>query len=346
MEGGTTHPYCILLFLKKSPSRIVKPSGLPVLELKQEKSSLNYQEHIDQLLEKFRQNACTEEELQELYSWLDKQSVTGEPYSFANDNARLLLKGRMRDAVFRAVGSRYRWMKYAAAAAVLIVCCSLAYWFTRPTRLVVAAAPGKVEKQLLPDGSTVWLNNNSKVVYYSDFSGHRNIELQQGEAFFEVKKDAAHPFTVQSKGISTTVKGTSFSVKMIDRTGDVKVSVVTGKVLVHKQQDTLGYLLPGQRLRYIQQQHTARMDSTQAGEANAWIHGDLFLQNASLNEVIQWLHDHFNVAVENKRTGYTGDYYLQVKRDISLPDVVSILNLLGAKDHIRFSLHNHTVFIQ
>lgn len=307
---------------------------------------MNYQEHIDQLLEKFRRNACSAEELQELYSWLDKQSAAGEPYSFTNDNARLLLKSRMRNVVFAAVGSRYRWMKYAAAAAVLIVCCSLAFWFTRATRVVVAVAPGKLKKQLLPDGSTVWLNDNSIVVYYSNFSGHRNIELQQGEAFFEVKKDAAHPFTVLSNGVSTTVKGTSFSVKKIDRTGDVKVSVVTGKVLVHKQQDTLGYLLPGQRLRYIKQQNTARIDSAQVGEANAWIYGDLFLQNATLNEVMQWLHDHFNASVENKRTNYTGDYYLQVKRDISLQEVVRILNLLGSKDHIKFSLHNQTVFIQ
>jgi transmembrane sensor len=314
---------------------------------------LNHQDHIDQLLEKFSRNACTAEELQELYSWLDKQSATGEPYYFTNDNARLLLKSRMRDAVFAAVsnpplksGSRYRLMKYAAAAAVLIVCCSITWWFTRATRIVVAAAPGKVVKQLLPDGSTVWLNDNSIVVYYSNFSAHRNIELQQGEAFFEVKKDAAHPFTVQSKGISTTVKGTSFSVKMVDRTGDVKVSVVTGKVLVHKEQDTLGYLLPGQRLRYIKQHNTTRTDSAQTGEANAWIHGDLFLQNATLNEVAQWLHDHFNVSVQNKRAHYTGDYYLQVKRDISLPEVIRILNLLGSKDHIQFSLHNQTVFIQ
>ncbi|AEV99844.1 hypothetical protein A4D02_25840 [Niastella koreensis] len=315
---------------------------------------MNYQEHIDQLLEKFSRNACTEEELQELYSWLDKQSAAGEPYSFTNDNARLLLKSRMHDAVFSAVlpdlpvktRSRNIWIKYAAAAAALIVCCGLAYWFTLPTRVVVAAAPGKVEKQLLPDGSTVWLNDNSMIIYYSNFSGHRNITLQRGEAFFEVKKDAAHPFTVQSNGVSTTVKGTSFSVKMLSRTGEVKVSVVTGKVLVHKQQDTLGYLLPGQRLRYIKQQNTVRKDSAQEGEANAWIRGDLFLQNAALNEVMQWLQDHFNVSVENKRTQYTGDYYLQVKRDIPLQEVIRILNLLGAKDHIQFSLHNQTVFIQ
>jgi transmembrane sensor len=315
---------------------------------------LNNQEYIDQLLEKFSRNACTEQELQELYNWLDQQSTAGEGYSFANENARLLLKSRMRDAVFAAIMpgapvksiNRFRWTKYAAAVLVLLAGSTAVYWFTRPVGILVTAAPGKVEKKSLPDGSTVWLNDNSAVSYYSNFAGHRTIELKKGEAFFDVKKDAAHPFTVLSNGVSTTVKGTSFSVKMIGHTGDLKVSVVTGKVLVHKQQDTLGYLVPGQRLRYVKQQGRATTDNVQAGEANAWIQGDQFLQNASLQEVIQWLQDHFNVKVDNRRTNYKGDYYLQVKRDITLPEAISILNLLGTKDHIQFSLNNQTVFIQ
>ncbi|THU39675.1 DUF4974 domain-containing protein [Niastella caeni] len=315
---------------------------------------MNHQEYIDQLLEKFKRNACSEEELQELYNWLDAQSAAGTGYSFADDNARLLLKSRMRDAIFSKLVAnppvktinRYRWIKFAAAAVVLIAISSVAYWLTRPKLIVVAAAPGKVEKKVLPDGSTVWLNDNSAISYYSNFSGHRTIELKQGEAFFEVKKDPAHPFTVQSNNVSTTVKGTSFSVKMIDRTGDIKVSVVTGKVLVQKLQDTLGYLVPGQRLRYNKQQGVTLIDSVQAGEANAWIQGELFLQNASLPEVIQWLQNHFKVTVQNNRSDYKGDYYLQVKRDITLEEVIRILNLLGTKDQIQFSLHNQTVFIQ
>jgi transmembrane sensor len=318
------------------------------------KSSLNHQEHIDQLLEKFSRNACTLEELQELYNWLDNQSAAGESYSFANGNARLLLKSRMRDAVFAAVMpntpvktiNRFRWIKYAAAAMITGVCISAVYWLTRPQLVVLTAAPGTVEKKLLPDGSTVWLNDNSTLSYYTNFAGHRAIELKKGEAFFEVKKDPAHPFTVLSNGVSTTVKGTSFSVKMIGATGDVKVSVVTGKVLVHKQTDTLALLAPGQRLRYIKQQHAVVNDTIQSGEANAWLRGEQFLQNATLPEVIQWLQDHFKVTVENRRPDFKGDYYLQVKRDISLQEVIGILNLLGTKDHIRFSLHNQTVFIQ
>jgi ferric-dicitrate binding protein FerR (iron transport regulator) len=315
---------------------------------------MNQQQHIDQLLEKFRRNACTANELQELYNWLDIKAAAGEEYPFS-DEEKEQLKNRMREAVFASVMAktpvktinRFRWIKYAAACAgILLIGSAIVYFMNRPHIITIAAAPGKIEKTVLPDGSTVWLNDNSSVTYNSNFSHHRTIQLEKGEAFFEVKKDAAHPFTVQSKEVSTTVKGTSFSVKMIERSGDIKVSVVTGKVLVHKQLDTLGYLLPGQRLRFAKQQGKATIDVVQNGEANAWVKGELFLQNASLNEVIQWLQNHFNVTVQNMRSDYKGDYYLQVKEDITLQEVIRILNLLGTKDHIRFSISNHTVIIQ
>jgi transmembrane sensor len=316
---------------------------------------LNKHEHINQLLEKYRQQACTAEELQELHSWLDEQAAAGQPYLFNGEEEKSQLKNKIQQAVLGAMPAPapvrkinpLRWMRYAAAAVGIIVLgVTIAYFFNRPHRIIVAAAPGKMERAVLPDGSTVWLNDNSEVSYYSNFAGHRNIELTKGEAFFQVMKDAAHPFTVQSHDISTTVKGTSFSVKMIAGTGDIKVSVVTGKVLVHKQQDTLGFLLPGDRLRFRRRLAATTVDKVQPGEANAWMNGELFLQNASLNEVTQWLHDHFNVTIENRRTNYTGDYYLQVKKDITLPEIIKILNLLGSKDHIQFSQNNQTVIIQ
>lgn len=126
----------------------------------------------------------------------------------------------------------------------------------------------------------------------------------------------------------------------------VKVSVATGKVSVSRQKDTLGFLLPQQRLRYDRQSGRSDIDSVLSGEAGGWINGDLLLQNASLGEVIQWLQDHFKLSINNRRRIYAGEYYLQVKSDISLPEVLKILNLLGKKDHVRFELQNSTIIIQ
>lgn len=242
------------------------------------------------------------------------------------------------------------WSRYAAAAAAMFL---LVWGYAIIARMkgasrevVASSAPGKIEKIILPDGSTAWLNDNTELVYHHDFATNRHIELRRGEAFFEVKKDPGHVFRVSSGDLSTTVLGTSFSARMTGATGDLKVSVVTGKVMVSRPRDTLGYLLPGQRLKYDRNSDKISIDTALAGEADGWIHGDVFLQNATLQEVIQWLQDHYKLNIQNKRTTYQGEYYLQAKSDIPLPEVLKILNLLGKKNQVTFSLQEQTLTIQ
>jgi len=209
----------------------------------------------------------------------------------------------------------------------------------------IASGPGEMKKILLPDGSTAWLNDNSELAWREGFAGGRTVELRRGEVFFDVKKDPDHVFSVKSDSLTTTVLGTSFSIKKIGM-GDLNISVVTGKVMVSRHSDTLGLLRPNQRLRYHHRSDQAAMDTLLAGEADGWIHGDIFLRDATLAEVIQLLENHFKVTVHNKRLAYTGEYYLQAKSDISLPEIVQILNLLGKKDHVQFSLQGQTMTIQ
>ena len=64
---------------------------------------------------------------------------------------------------------------------------------------------------LLPDGSAVTLNANSKLQYYTHSA--RKVWLE-GEAFFEVKKipETAEPFQVVTNDLTITVLGTTFNV--------------------------------------------------------------------------------------------------------------------------------------
>ena len=321
---------------------------------------MNREDQIRQLLEKYERQQCTPEEIRQLHQWLEQQAGIGKPLEFTDAKDKEALKNKIKDSILSSITTteegihepavRRPWIRHVSMAAAILLCVWGLIWLTRaPREILVASTPGKIEKVILPDGSTAWLNDNSEVVYHSDFGHRRSLELRKGEVFLEVKKDPDHPFTLQAQELTTTVLGTSFSAKIIGSTGLIKVSVATGKVSVSRQKDTLGFLLPHQRLRYDKRSGKSGIDSVLSGEPNGWIGGDLFLQNASLGEVIQWLQDHFEVKINidnNKHRIYAGEYYLQAKSDIPLPEVLKILNLLGTKDHVKFELQHQTIIIQ
>ncbi|MFT5759639.1 MAG: transmembrane sensor [Alteromonadaceae bacterium] len=90
---------------------------------------------------------------------------------------------------------------------------------------------GEYKKHILEDGSTLWLNSNSKVkVDYS--KNFRRIALITGEAHFEVKKDASRPFEVYSMNRLVRALGTAFSVRKLNDRVEVMVSEGTVELAI------------------------------------------------------------------------------------------------------------------
>ena len=88
-------------------------------------------------------------------------------------------------------------------------------------------------KIVLPDGSEVMLEANSKLICAKDFNAGKREVFLTGEAFFKVTKNPLRPFIVYSKNIVTKVLGTSFWIKSVND-GKVCVIVRTGKVSVFR----------------------------------------------------------------------------------------------------------------
>ena len=132
-------------------------------------------------------------------------------------------------------GVRWRvWTPVGAAAVVLLMLGVFGSGLLdamRPlnsiTKLNSAVAVNRAAT--LPDGSSLALGAQSVVAI--DFKGaHRNVELNEGEAFFAVKHDKTRPFVVRAGGLSVTAIGTQFDVL---RTGSrVAVTVKEGLVQV------------------------------------------------------------------------------------------------------------------
>ncbi len=99
----------------------------------------------------------------------------------------------------------------------------------------VVAQRGVRSRLVLPDGSTVWLNAESKLSYSNHFNDSiREVSLE-GEAFFDVAKDPARPFVVHTSGIDIRVLGTAFNVKSYAHDSTIETILVQGMVEVMQQ---------------------------------------------------------------------------------------------------------------
>jgi len=85
----------------------------------------------------------------------------------------------------------------------------------------------------LPDGSKVWLNAASKLIYPVSFNGRgqRVVELS-GEAYFEIFKNKLQPFVVKSKNQEVTVLGTHFNINSYTDEPGTKTTLLEGSVAV------------------------------------------------------------------------------------------------------------------
>lgn len=133
-----------------------------------------------------------------------------------------------KEAVIKPMHRSFPWLKVAA---VFLLALTATWFYVRQQGAVVTLASGnEVSQELLPDGSTLTLNKHS-VITYASFDSHvRQIKLEEGEVFCEVKPDKSRPFIIHANEVKIEVLGTSFNVKHIGQ--QTEVIVATGKVSV------------------------------------------------------------------------------------------------------------------
>src|SRR4051812_25748561 len=94
----------------------------------------------------------------------------------------------------------------------------------------VSTRMGSRSKLLLPDGSSVWLNAGSKLVYNKDFGTSSREVTLVGEAFFDVTHMPEMPFIIETATMQVKVLGTTFNVKAYPNETTSETSVIKGRV--------------------------------------------------------------------------------------------------------------------
>jgi ferric-dicitrate binding protein FerR (iron transport regulator) len=155
--------------------------------------------------------------------------------------------------------NKYFWV-YAAASVIFIFGIGLLFKkyadfkSSVPDKLQqVFVKPGSKSKIILPDGTVVRLNGSSKLSYPKDFNQNvREVNLE-GEAYFDVTKNAAHPFIVHTSNIDIKVLGTIFNVKSYDQDQTIETTLLRGSIEVYYKDDPSApkvILKPNEKLVY------------------------------------------------------------------------------------------------
>ncbi|MCD8263221.1 MAG: FecR family protein [Tannerellaceae bacterium] len=118
------------------------------------------------------------------------------------------------------------------------------------TPLSFGVAKGNKGFLELADGSKVWLNSGSTLVY--GLLNPREV-LLEGEAYFEIKLDVKNKFKVRTSYFDIVVYGTSFNVSTYQGEDVVEVDLLAGSIGIVDNEKSLFKLEPGQAVLYNKQ---------------------------------------------------------------------------------------------
>lgn len=179
----------------------------------------------------------------------------------------------------------------------------------------------------LPDGTKVWLNAASSITFPTSFSSKtRNVSFT-GEAYFEVAKDREKPFVVDINGKSTVqVLGTSFNINSYADEGDIKTTLIEGRVKVSSV-----ILNPGQQAIIGSSEQQPKVTSADIDQILAWKNGLFNFNGLDLRAVMRQLERWYDISVQYQGPVSNVIFRGEMYRNVHLSDVLEVLQKMGVK---------------
>ncbi|GGA91908.1 FecR family protein [Mucilaginibacter rubeus] len=154
---------------------------------------------------------------------------------------------------------------------------------------------------VLEDGTKVQLNAASSIKFPEYFTGaNREIELN-GEAYFEVARDKAHPFIVKANSTQVQVFGTHFNINAYSDNDDITTTLLEGSVKMSKGTASV-MLLPGQQGTVNQNGSSIKVQKADVEANMAWINGFFIFHDQSIVNIMKQVSRWYDVDIEYQDT--------------------------------------------
>lgn len=198
-----------------------------------------------EILYRYFEDIATPEEEAAVYRWLDASPANEEEFFREREFFdTMILSGKAKETgtekrklLKRPGRPLVREMLRIAAAVAITVACGFYFYNAEKKELLsamntITVAAGQQVSLKLPDGTMVWLNARSEMVYPAVFSGSKREVRLDGEAYFEVEHNRKSPFVVHTQQCDIEVLGTKFNVEAYSDSKDFTTSLMEGSVRV------------------------------------------------------------------------------------------------------------------
>lgn len=204
---------------------------------------------------------------------------------------------------------RLGWI-YAAAAIILgVLLLGGLAWKARKGNLSfgnlaeVSTSSGEKKEVILPDGSKVWLNADSKISFQEKFDKkYRKVKLI-GEAYFDVTKNPEWPFFVETSQLSIRVLGTKFNVKAYKEDKIIETTLESGLISLQgyggffKKDNTL-LVKPQQKATLSINDHHLSLENVDSRRYTSWKEGKLVFDNEEIHQAIKKLERWYGLKIK------------------------------------------------
>ena len=156
---------------------------------------------------------------------------------------------------------------------------------------------GKAYKLILSDGTRVMLNAESQLIFPVHFSGDiRQVKLK-GEAYFKVKKNAKHPFIVETDRLLTRVLGTEFNLKAYPG-AENHVTLVSGSVAIRNKANSREVVLKPGEDAFLSENERFNVTCIDTEYYVQWKDGYFYFDNLPLVDILKEIGRWYNVSIE------------------------------------------------
>jgi hypothetical protein len=148
----------------------------------------------------------------------------------------------------------------------------------------------------LSDGTKVWVNSDTRLIYPVSFAGDTREIFVDGEIYLEVVADVKRPFVVKTKDVDVQVLGTKFNVTAYDADDDKKIVLISGSVQINsKKNKNTTRLLPDQM--YTLEKGHSHIETVDTKKYISWIDGIYYCENEYLSSIFQRLSRYYGVEI-------------------------------------------------